>query len=220
MKNYILDTSAGNNFNSVSKKAFKTACSLKRIVEFEFNGRTCLVSSTTVLENLWRDYSNSWTMDWKTIGPDCLDNYTPQVAQELRNRLIAKEKEHEEGCKKQREKDDSERLIFAEKVKGIELELSNVEIWNKYKELNTDPYGGCCIEYAEGWARLMQIEIAKGKSVKDCAEKTSFELGFLGITGFMYGAAVSMLAKCWKYGEELRKWHNKEYKHEGEGVVN
>lgn len=31
-----------------------------------------------------------------------------------------------------------------------------------------------------------------------------------GITGFMYGCAVQMLAKSWKHGEALRRWHNKE----------
>lgn len=220
MENFILHTSAGNDFSLVSKKAYETACSLKRIVEFDFNGRTCLVSSTTVLENLWRDYSNSWTMDWRTIGPDCVDNYPPKVAKELRTRLIAQEKQQEEDRKKQQEKDDLERAAFAKKVEGIEIELSDSERWKICKEKNTDPYSACCVEYAEGWAKLMQVEINSGKSVKDCAEKTSFQLGFLGITGFMYGCAVSMLAKCWKHGEELRKWHNKEYKHEGDGVVN
>lgn len=36
----------------------------------------------------------------------------------------------------------------------------------------------------------------------------------------MYGMAVSILSQCWKYGEFLRKWHNKEYGYEGDGVVN
>lgn len=31
-----------------------------------------------------------------------------------------------------------------------------------------------------------------------------------GITGFMYGCAVSGLAKFWKHGEQLRRWHNKD----------
>jgi len=37
----------------------------------------------------------------------------------------------------------------------------------------------------------------------------------------MYGCAVSMLSQCWKYGEELRRWHNKEWGHEDtDGIVN
>jgi hypothetical protein len=31
-----------------------------------------------------------------------------------------------------------------------------------------------------------------------------------GITGFMFGCAVLVLAKCWKYGEALRRWHNRD----------
>jgi hypothetical protein len=74
----------------------------------------------------------------------------------------------------------------------------------------------------------MQAEFTKGKKISDCAKETSHELGFLGITGFMYGCAVSMLAKCWKHGEALRMWHNldTQIKNEGEkaneegGVLN
>ena len=53
------------------------------------------------------------------------------------------------------------------------------------------------------------------------AENCSKQVDFMGITGAMYGMAVSILAKCWKHGEALRKWHNKEWGHEDtEGVVN
>jgi hypothetical protein len=43
--------------------------------------------------------------------------------------------------------------------------------------------------------------------------KNSFELGMEihdndGITGFMYGCAVSILSKVWIHGEQLRRWHN------------
>jgi hypothetical protein len=67
----------------------------------------------------------------------------------------------------------------------------------------------------------MQIEIAKGRTqIKDIAEETQKPLGFMGITGFMYGCVIQALSRYWQFGEELRKWHNKEYNHEGEGVVN
>jgi hypothetical protein len=54
----------------------------------------------------------------------------------------------------------------------------------------------------------------------DIASKTSHEADIEGITGFMYGTAVKVLTDCWKHGEDLRKWHNGEYGHTGEGVVN
>lgn len=95
-----------------------------------------------------------------------------------------------------------------ERTKGVEIELSNADGWNKFKKLNTDPYGGACVRYAEDWAKLMQVEFAAGKKIVDCAKQTSHDADYDGITGFMYGCAVSMLSQCWKHGEALRLWHN------------
>jgi hypothetical protein len=66
----------------------------------------------------------------------------------------------------------------------------------------------------------MEGGIAAGKEIKDIASETSHLADTEGITGFMYGAAVSILAQCWIHGEELRKWHNGEYNYDGEGTVN
>lgn len=56
--------------------------------------------------------------------------------------------------------------------------------------------------------------------VYDNADKLSYDADTEGITGFMYGCAVSILSQCWEYGQYLRKWHNKEYGYDGMGVVN
>lgn len=58
------------------------------------------------------------------------------------------------------------------------------------------------------------------KCFADNADRLSREADTEGITGFMYGCAVSILSQCWEYGEYLRKWHNKEYDYDGKGVVN
>lgn len=154
---------------------------------------------------------------------------TEENKKEQKKKAELASKEYHAKEKEQREK-------FEEKTKGIEIELKDTETWNKSKKINSDPYSKCTIDYAEGWAKLMQIEINKyinfcasnipptnpdiQLKINDIANKTSIEMDFLGITGFMYGCAVSILASCWKYGEELRKWHNKDYKYDGEGVVN
>ena len=89
---------------------------------------------------------------------------------------------------------------------------------------NQDGYGRAIFTFANRWAEMLEEKI---KTIGDpdsaialCAEKTSFDADTEGITGFMYGAAVSILAECWEYGEVLRKWHNKEYDYLGEGVIN
>jgi len=218
--NYKLNTNVGNNFSTVAEKAKQIAIKNNVIVEFEFNGVTCLVSKDTNLEYLYRYYADSWLMEWKQVGPDCLPDYDNDTKIEyMRRKDIADAKSAEES-RQYKIKEDAERNAFAEKTKGIEVEFLSKEYWETGKSKNTDGYGACIYEYAEGWAKLMQVEIYKGKKIEDVAEKTSHEMGFLGITGFMYGAAVSILSHCWIHGEILRKWHNKEYNHEGDGVVN
>lgn len=99
------------------------------------------------------------------------------------------------------------------------MELIDVEEYEEWKKNNEDPYGAGVFSFAERWAELMEKEIKKGNKVKDIAERTSRYADTDGITGFMYGSAVQILSTCWKYGEELRVWHNSRYNYEGNGVV-
>ena len=89
---------------------------------------------------------------------------------------------------------------------------------------NSDPYSRACFTYAERWAKFMEKEISESddatKAIAENADRLSHEADVEGITGFMYGCAVSILSQCWEYGEDLRKWHNKKYNHDGDGVVN
>lgn len=81
--------------------------------------------------------------------------------------------------------------------------------FNKAVRMNSaDGYSAAAVNYAIAWAVAMQQAMRKGKKIADVAEKLSHEVDYEGITGFMYGWAVSFLAKFWKYGEELRRWHN------------
>lgn len=218
--NYKLDASIGNDFNSVSKKAKEIAKEKSVTVEFEFNTIICLVDANTNLDWLFRDYMNAHTMEWKTIGFICLPEYDKETQTKLDNRNNSAELKRKKQREESNKREEKEKSVFNKKVEGISIELKDTDGWKDTVDKNTDPYGKCAVDYAEGWAKLMQVEISKGKGIIECAERTSHELSFYGITGFMYGCAVSMLSNYWKHGEELRKWHNKEYNHEGEGVVN
>lgn len=221
--NYKLNASVGDHFQHIAEKALNIA-SMENFkgdaVEFDFNGIVCLVKKSTNLGWLYRDYCNAHRMEWRVVGPNCQENYSAEVQAELEKRTKAAEEKAEQQQREYEAKGKAQREAFEAKTKGIEIELSDPKAWSEWRDKNSDPYGRCCFDYAESWAKLMQVEISKGRTIIQCAEETSFQLGFYGITGFMYGAAVSILSKCWRHGEELRKWHNKEYNHEGEGVVN
>ena len=97
--------------------------------------------------------------------------------------------------------------------------------YKDWLDKNTHPYGRACFTYAERWSEMLENLIESSadepmKVVVNNADRLSHEADVEGITGFMYGCAISILSQCWKYGEELRKWHNKEYNYDGDGVVN
>ena len=86
---------------------------------------------------------------------------------------------------------------------GLEAEYA------EYVKLNsTDDYSKGVIDYTEAWAKLMEEKLAQGETIEGCADKTSHDADTEGITGFMYGCAVSLLASAWEHGEALRRWHN------------
>ena len=108
------------------------------------------------------------------------------------------------------------------------MELKDKKGWDKGLENNTDSYGRECYLFTERWANLMEVKLKEGKKIKDFAKDTGHEADTSGITGFMYGAAVSILSNCWKHGERLRQWHNLdtqissegEEANKGKGVLN
>lgn len=207
-------------YGEIAKKAKALAKEKNCLVEFEFNGTNNVVNSETNLDLLWRDMQNSYTTGWKEVGPNCIDEYSDEIKAELAEKERLNEVKQLERIIKLENKDKAQREEFEILTKGIDFEFSNKDLWETGIANNKDGYGGAIYEYAKSWGLLMQARIDKGEALKDIAEETSFQLVFYGITGFMYGAAVSVLSSTWKYGEELRKWHNKEYKHEGDGVVN
>lgn len=93
-------------------------------------------------------------------------------------------------------------------LKNMKLKSGTEQEYAEYKAKNTDPYGGRVVSYGEDWANLMEARMAKGETIAQCAEPTCREADTDGITGFMYGCAVSALAHFWEHGEALRLWHN------------
>jgi len=99
------------------------------------------------------------------------------------------------------------------------MQTTNQAEWDNCKQINSDPYGSCAVRYAERWADLMEAKLAEGAKLEDIANATSHEADTEGITGFMYGCAVSILSKLWVHGEQLRRWHNKSTQLGTEGDV-
>lgn len=88
------------------------------------------------------------------------------------------------------------------------FKITDLDVWEKGLTNNQDGYGFGVYRFAARWASFMERDIAAGKALPDVARVTSSEADDEGITGFMYGAAVSVLSRVWERGDELRRWHN------------
>lgn len=178
----------------------------------ELNGVVVLVNGDSNPELIFRDQQRAQCgYIEKKVGP-----YP-------KSELTADDRSNDARIESDNERESQERqaaydVKMKAKSRGVEskligapaIELSDEPGWQKFKENNTAPYGGAVVTYSERWARLMQLEIANGMKLQDIAQSTSSEADIEGITGFMYGCAVSALAHCWKHGEQLRRWHNKD----------
>lgn len=87
--------------------------------------------------------------------------------------------------------------------------------WDLGLKNNQDSYGAAIYRYAVAWADLMEkridslsLESPSSPDIGAIAKQASHDADTEGITGFMYGAAVSILSHAWIHGEALRRWHN------------
>lgn len=97
---------------------------------------------------------------------------------------------------------------------STELEFKDDEAkanWEKWVEVNSnDNYSFGVVKYARRWAKYMQHLMKKhNKTLPEIAENASHVSDIEGVSGYMYGIAVAVLSKFWKYGKELRSWNNK-----------
>jgi len=182
--------------------------------KFEFNGVTVVVAADSDPALIYRDWyrgMNRFIGESPTVGPyPKAELSADEIASDAAIREEQDKKyaiQQEEYAKKAREQ--KALLDGALSVAGP-IELVDEDGWNKFKSNNTDGYGGRVVRYAEEWARLMQTRLSNGETIPQCADELSHLADDDGITGNMYGCAVGVLAKVWKHGEALRRWHNKE----------
>lgn len=190
MKTKKIDILAGCSIDDACKKVLTLAQQKNMIITFTFNDQNISVSPNDSVDLLIKNY-----MDESTRRHEEYIN-----SPEYKKRLKERKKEEEEKI---------EKLNKYLKDAPTRLTLKDELIWNEVCNNNTDSYGNAVIKYAETWARLLEVRIANGENLQEIADECSHIADIDGITGFMYGCAVSILSSVWIYGEELKEWNNK-----------
>lgn len=218
---------AGRTFEGAVTEAIQLAADTDDTVEFEFNGVIVTVAAGSNSELIKRDFYRAFLRGDRrnefVVGPYSSEMLTAEELDEdnrLKAALDEKRRQREERWTA--ENRAKKELLRSALIVAPAMEFKDRNLWDEAVAKNTDSYGKGVMKFAERWARLMQAQLAAGKTLAECAEETSHAADVDGITGFMYGCAVQILSQAWIHGEELRKWHNKEHgvAEDAEGVVN
>ena len=78
--------------------------------------------------------------------------------------------------------------------------------------INNDGYGASIISFAQDWARLMEAEMANGRTldqalIRECERLADTQ----GNSGTSYAIARGLLIVHWKYGKELMNEGDERY---------
>jgi hypothetical protein len=209
-----LESVAGGHIRHAIHNAIAEAVACGEHCQFDFNGVSVVVAGDSNPDLIYRDWDRGmrgYLGKELSVGPypePALTAVTMESDAAIQAAKDRVREVREEEARKESAKQKTA-LQGALSVAGP-IELVDEEGWNKFKANNTDGYGGRVVRYAEEWARLMQTRLANGETIAQCADELSHLADDDGITGFMYGCAVGTLAKVWKHGEALRRWHNKE----------
>lgn len=188
MKKY--EALAGENVSETGKNMVALAKKSNQTVTADFNGITLTAKPTTAPPSIVKFYNEE---------------------SNRRHEQYIKSPEYKKQQREAKEADRRQKLMLegALATAPEKMTLKDEEGWKKSVAANSDGYGSGATRFAERWARLMEGRIANGDTVAGCAEQASHLADNEGITGFMYGCAVSILSQVWIHGEELRHWHNR-----------
>lgn len=191
-------------------KVVRKATKLQKTLLTEINGVKLAIAPNSNVEeefSFWNKLFNAQV---------AYDEYKRQEYEKTDEYKQAAIKAEVERAEKQKQFDQ-----YVATLEPIQIKEGLQEDYKKYVLNNmSDGYSKAIVDYAKLWAKMMQKEIAGGKTVAQCAKETSHKADIFGITGNMYGCAVSILANYWQHGEELKEWYNKEYNYAGAGVIN
>ena len=182
----LYESNPGSHISGAASAMVALAKATGETVESDFNGIKLAATSDTTPEQIVATYN------------------------EESERRATVSRESAEGKASAARQEEFRRQAEAAKAEGLlPFSVRDQDSWNKDVAANNDGgYGECCLRYAARWAHLMEKRMAAGEKLEDIADKCSHDADTEGITGFMYGCAISCIARAWEHGEALRRWHN------------
>lgn len=205
-------------------EVIKEAGAANDLAEMDFNGVKVTLAGDSDAGRIYRDWSRA--MEGKTakaVGPYPAATLTAEeLASDVRVEAENKARQKAREAEWRRECEEARKEHAAALAGAPAMERSEPRWAQGIAAQKGSAYGLETYQFAEDWARLMQVRIAAGENLSDIADECCTVADKAhGITGFMYGCAVGILAETWVYGDTLRRWHNAKYgRADAKGAVN
>lgn len=160
----------------------------------------------------WRRARRGYLGQSATVGPYPADQLTEAELQSDEEIHRAKTREQATAASRLEAEDrtNNERTR-ARLEQAPEIEFADEEAKNYWKSVKDrmpegDDYGRKAVEFAHTWARLMQLDLAEGKQLKDIWQSTHRETDLLVRgAGSAAESARNLLVRAWKHRAELKR---------------
>lgn len=95
---------------------------------------------------------------------------------------------------------------------GGEFEASDSQAWEQIKQqLQADRRDSSVLDFAVAWARVMQYQLAQGKTIEEIANGTFWVVfGLHEVDSRSCDWALDLLIQHWQHGETLAQCHRRE----------
>ena len=201
----------GFGVDEIVRQMKEKAIELNCIVRYKMNNVVITVAPDSDANLVIRDCMRVFRTLCFTVGPYPKDQLT---AQELAiDAYIVRTRE--DGLNRESAERAAENLQRAAavrtKVDGTPpMIISDTEGWDDLQRRN--PRGSFPgLVHAEMWARLMQDEMASGKTLEEVFISTSEDVNSItGLSGNDYYAAVRILMDYWVHGDEVTRLRKKQ----------
>ena len=204
----------GAEITIVIARAIEIAQDIGECVGFGFNGVEVEVAGLSDPDLIYRDWRRAMSgYITGKVGPAPAPRLTKAEAANDRQIEAENQKRRDIADAEYRRKEADGKATLAAELVDAPAMTRDEAVWAQgVQAQGSSSYGLGVFEFAETWARLMQKRMAGGARLSDVADETCTlaDKGY-GITGYMYGCAVSALAGAWAYGDDLRRWHNGKY---------
>ncbi|EKU96654.1 hypothetical protein Lepto7375DRAFT_0604 [Leptolyngbya sp. PCC 7375] len=213
-----IESLAGDNYFNLVDQALRAVDELDvEYAAFDFNGVEVCVNQSTDLVLLLRDRNTAMILDWPSIGPYCVEEYSDTVLEQIETARQEREAEVKLAQQKWQLKSEKAKLeIIAIGAEYFNFKIPlrkqfdyGLECVNRSSLPEEGAYQAAVFRWAKEIAKTtLALSRQSGRWLGVHIKEASFLVDDAmdeGFTGFQYSLAIDILERYWLYGDVVKR---------------